>query len=75
MDPSIDPTAIDVFISGHTHAPSLSEMARKDGRRAVVVNSGCLFAATAPISPRLAGPPVFISKFELTHARVYVRDG
>jgi UDP-2,3-diacylglucosamine pyrophosphatase LpxH len=75
MDPSLDPKAIDVFISGHTHAPSLSEMARQDGRRAVVVNSGCFLRQMQPISPRLKGPPVFISKFELTHARVYVRDG
>ena len=75
MDPSIDPKAIDVFISGHTHAPSLSEMARQDGRRAVVVNSGCFLRQMQPIKPRLKGPPVFISKFELTHARVYVRDG
>ena len=28
-----------------------------------------------PISPRLKGPPVFVSKFMLTHARVYARDG
>ena len=48
MDPSIDPKAIDVFISGHTHAPSLSEMARQDGRSAVVVNSGCSCGKCSP---------------------------
>lgn len=75
MDPSIDPTTIDVFISGHTHVPSLSEMERPDGRRTVVVNSGTFLRQLNPILPRLKGPPVFISKFVLTHARVYVRDG
>jgi hypothetical protein len=75
MAPSIDPKAIDVFVSGHTHLPSLTEMERRDGRRAVIVNSGCFLRQLNPISPRLKGPPVFVSKFMLTHARVYARDG
>jgi hypothetical protein len=75
MAPSIDPKTIDVFISGHTHIPSLTEMERRDGRRAVIVNSGCFLRQLNPISPRLKGPPVFVSRFVLTHARVYARDG
>ena len=75
MAPSIDPKTIDVFVSGHTHIPSLTEMERRDGRRAVIVNSGCFLRQLNPISPRLKGPPVFVSRFVLTHARVYVRDG
>ena len=75
MDPSIDPAEIDVFVSGHTHQPSLSEMERPDGRPTVVVNSGCFLRQLHPISPHLKGPPVFVSKFVLTHVRIYVEDG
>jgi hypothetical protein len=32
MAPSIDPKTIDVFVSGHTHIPSLTELERRDGR-------------------------------------------
>jgi UDP-2,3-diacylglucosamine pyrophosphatase LpxH len=73
MDPSLDPTTIDVFVSGHTHLPSLSEMERPDGRRAVMVNSGCFLRQLQPISPHLKGPPVFVSKFVLTHVRVFAQ--
>ena len=41
MDPAFDPTTADVFVSGHTHLPSLAETKRPDGSRAVLVNSGC----------------------------------
>ena len=33
MNPSLDPTTIDVFVSGHTHLPSFSKLER--GRQAV----------------------------------------
>jgi hypothetical protein len=75
MNPSLDPTAIDVFVSGHTHLPSLSETERADGRRTVMVNSGCFLRQLQPVSPHLKGPPVFVSKFVLTHVRVFVQDG
>jgi hypothetical protein len=71
MAPSADPKTIDVFVYGHTHMPALTEMERRDGRRAVIVNSGCFLRQLNPISPRLKGPPVFVSRFVLTHARVY----
>ena len=32
---------IAVFVSGHTHAPAMSELARADGRRTAIVNTGC----------------------------------
>src|SRR5215216_6435278 len=40
LDPSLDPTTIDVFVCGHTHLPSFSEVERPDGTRryAVMVN-------------------------------------
>ena len=72
MAPSLDPTTVDAFISGHTHLPSLSEVERPGGRRCVAVNSGCWLRQLHPISPRLKGPPVFVSRFVLTHVRVFV---
>jgi UDP-2,3-diacylglucosamine pyrophosphatase LpxH len=75
MNPSLDPTTIDVFVSGHTHLPSLSEAKRPTGKRAVMVNSGCFLRQLQPVSPHLKGPPVFVSKFVLTHVRVFARDG
>lgn len=74
MNPSLDPTTVDVFVSGHTHLPSLSEVERTDGERAVMVNSGCFLRQLQPVSPRVKGPPVFVSKFVLTHVRIFVRD-
>jgi len=73
MDPSIDPTTIDVFISGHTHLPSLVEAERPDGMRPVMVNSGCFLRQLQPVTPHLKGPPVFVSKFVLTHVRVFTQ--
>ncbi len=75
MNPFLDPTTIDVLVSGHTHLPSLSEVERADGRRAVMVNSGCFLRQLQPVSPHLKGPPVFVSKFVLTHVRVFVQEG
>jgi hypothetical protein len=71
MDPSIDPTIIDVFVSGHTHLPSLVEAEGPDGTRPVMVNSGCFLRQLQPVTPHLKGPPVFISRFVLTHVRIY----
>jgi UDP-2,3-diacylglucosamine pyrophosphatase LpxH len=73
MDPSIDPTTIDVFISGHTHLPSLVEAERPNGRHSVMVNSGCFLRQLQPVTPHLKGPPVFLSKFVLTHVQVYAQ--
>src|ERR671921_700057 len=73
MDPDFDPTTADVFVSGHTHLPSLAETERGDGSRAVLVNSGCFLRQLQPITPRLKGPPVFVSKFVLTHVRVFAQ--
>ena len=75
MNASLDPTTINVFASGHTHLPSLSESQRPDGARAVMVNSGCFLRQLQPVSRHVKGPPVFVSKFVLTHVRVFVQDG
>jgi UDP-2,3-diacylglucosamine pyrophosphatase LpxH len=75
MDSSLDPTTVDVFVSGHTHLPSLEEIEQPDGGRVVVANSGCWLRQLQPVPPHLKGPPVYVSKFVLTHVRVYARDG
>ncbi len=72
MNPSLDPTTVEVFVSGHTHLPSLSELDRQDGRRCALVNSGCFLRQLQPVTPHLKGPPVFVSKFVLTYVRVFV---
>jgi len=73
MDASLDPAAIDVFVSGHTHLPSLDEVEKREGGTAVMVNSGCWLRQLQPVPPRLEGPPIFVSRFVLTHVRVYAR--
>jgi UDP-2,3-diacylglucosamine pyrophosphatase LpxH len=73
MNPSLDPTTIDVFVSGHTHLPSLSEIERPGGRHAVMVNSGCWLRQLQPVAAYLKGPPVFVSRFVLTHVRVFAQ--
>jgi UDP-2,3-diacylglucosamine pyrophosphatase LpxH len=75
MDPDLDPTTVDVFVSGHTHLPSLAKVERPDGGRVVMVNSGCFLRQLQPVLPHLKGPPVFVSKFVLTHVRVFAQDG
>lgn len=75
MDDTIDPKGIDVFVSGHTHLPSLEEAKRPDGGKYVMVNSGCWLRQLQPVRARLKGPPVFVSKFVLTHARVFAEGG
>jgi UDP-2,3-diacylglucosamine pyrophosphatase LpxH len=75
MDSSLDPTTVNVFVSGHTHLPSLEEIEQPDGGRVVVANSGCWLRQLQPVPPHLKGPPVYVSKFVLTHVRVYARDG
>ena len=47
---------IDVFVSGHTHAPALSGVPRE----AVVVNSGCWLRQLRPVPARYSGPPVYV---------------
>jgi UDP-2,3-diacylglucosamine pyrophosphatase LpxH len=75
MDAELDPKTVDIFVSGHTHLPSLVEVERPGGRRAVMVNSGCFLRQLQPVSAHMKGPPVFVSKFVLTHVRVFAQDG
>jgi UDP-2,3-diacylglucosamine pyrophosphatase LpxH len=63
-----------VFVSGHTHAPSLTRFENPAGRPGIQVNSGCWLRQLQPVPARLGLPPVFVSRFVQTHVRVY-RDG
>ena len=63
---------IDVFVSGHSHAPALSRLPRDQGEVVVVVNSGCWLRQLRPVPARFGGPPVYVSGFVQTHARVYL---
>jgi UDP-2,3-diacylglucosamine pyrophosphatase LpxH len=68
------PAEIAVFVSGHTHAPSLTEFKSGSGRRGVLVNSGCWLRQLQSLRTHLRAPTVFVSRFVQTHVRIY-RDG
>jgi hypothetical protein len=74
MDRDLPGRQIDVFVSGHTHAPSLSEIRRENGEAAIIVNSGCWLRQLHPVHAHFRGPPVFAPKFVQTHVRVYPGD-
>jgi UDP-2,3-diacylglucosamine pyrophosphatase LpxH len=59
-----------VFVSGHTHAPAISELAHADGSWTVIVNTGCWLRQLRPVPAWLGGPPVFVPVFVHSHARV-----
>jgi Calcineurin-like phosphoesterase len=59
-----------VFVSGHTHAPALSELTAADGRRVVLANTGCWLRQLQPVPAWLGGPPVFVPAYVHTHLRV-----
>jgi hypothetical protein len=64
-----------VFVSGHTHAPSVTQFDLRDGMRGVLVNSGCWLRQLQALRTYFRLPTVFISRFVLTHVRVYRSDG
>ena len=64
-----------VFVSGHTHAPAISKLARADGRTTVIVNTGCWLRQLQPVNARLGAPPVFVPAFVHTHVRVRPGQG
>jgi UDP-2,3-diacylglucosamine pyrophosphatase LpxH len=65
------PGTIAVFVSGHTHAPSLTGFDAGNGNRGVLVNSGCWLRQLQPVAAHLGAPPVFVGRFVQTHVRVY----
>ncbi|HYO31179.1 MAG TPA: metallophosphoesterase [Thermomicrobiales bacterium] len=61
---------IAVFVSGHTHAPALEKIVRDGAGPALAVNTGCWLRQLRPVAAHFGTPPVFVSSFVLTHARV-----
>lgn len=74
LAPDLD-RPIAVFVSGHTHAPSMTQFNPGSGTRGVLVNSGCWLRQLQALRTYFRLPTVFISRFVLTHVRVYRRDG
>ena len=72
MNADLPGREIDVFVSGHTHAPSLSEIRCENGEAVIIVNSGCWLRQLQPVQAHFRGPPVFVSKFVQTHVRVFL---
>ncbi|MGH3729595.1 MAG: hypothetical protein ACRDTU_12740 [Micromonosporaceae bacterium] len=63
---------IAVFVSGHTHSPSIGDVEREDGPGTVVVNTGCWLRQLWAVSAWLKAPPVFVPTFVQSHVRVRV---
>ena len=64
-----------VFVSGHTHAPVLAELAAAGGRRTVLANTGCWLRQLQPVPAWGGGPPVFVPAYVQTHVRVRSSPG
>jgi hypothetical protein len=74
MAEDISGREIAVFVSGHTHAPSLSPLTRRDGTALVVANTGCWLRQLQPVMPWLGAPAVYVPAFVRTHVRVRSDD-
>jgi hypothetical protein len=59
-----------VSVSGHTHAPAMSELVRADGSSMVIVNTGCWLRQLQPVPAWVSGPPVFVPAYVHSHVRV-----
>jgi UDP-2,3-diacylglucosamine pyrophosphatase LpxH len=66
---------IGVFVSGHTHAPALTQFAGPSGRKGAIVNSGCWLRQLQPVPAHPGAPPVYVSRFVQTHVRAYSDSG
>jgi UDP-2,3-diacylglucosamine pyrophosphatase LpxH len=72
--PDIAYRDIGVFVWAHSHAPSLTVLER-EADTAVAANTGCWLRQLQPVRAHLRAPPVFVSRFVLTHVRVRRVDG
>ena len=70
MAGGVTPRNIAVFVSGHTHAPSSSQLRRDDETMTVIVNTGCWLRQLHPVPARFGAPHVFVPMFVQTHVRV-----
>lgn len=64
-----------VFVSGHTHDPALATADTTDGRRIVIVNSGCWLRQLQSVRAHFRAPEVFANRFVQTHVRIRRQDG
>jgi hypothetical protein len=74
MASGVDPADIPVFVSGHTHSPSSSNLVRPNGATTAIVNTGCWLRQLQPVKARFGAPHVFVPVFIQTHARVRRSD-
>jgi hypothetical protein len=74
MRPDIPACEISVFVSGHSHAPSIRELRRRDGNIAAVVNTGCWLRQLQPVAARFGGPPVFVPLYVQSHVQAFIGD-
>jgi len=65
---------ISVFITGHTHDPSLRMVERPHGKPAIIANSGCWLRQLRPVQTIFRTPPIFVASYVQTHIRIYRRD-
>lgn len=70
MAGGVTPRNIAVFVSGHTHAPSSTQLRRDDETTTVIVNTGCWLRQLHPVPARFGAPHVFVPMFVQTHVRV-----
>jgi len=69
------PGEIAVFVSGHTHAPALTQFERPaSGGPGIAINSGCWLRQLQPMKAHFRAPAVFVNVFVQTHVRVFLRD-
>ena len=59
-----------VFVSGHTHAPSLTDFDSGSGSPGAIVNSGCWLRQLQPVRAHLGAPAVYVGRFVQTHVRL-----
>jgi UDP-2,3-diacylglucosamine pyrophosphatase LpxH len=71
MNSELPGRQISIFISGHTHAPSLQKIARVNGTGAIIINSGCWLRQLQAVPSHLNSPPVFVATYVQTHVRVF----
>ena len=75
MASNVSGTNIAVWVSGHSHAPGSAEVQHADGRRVVMVNTGCWLRQLQPVQAHFGAPAVFVPAFVQTHVRVRCEDG
>jgi hypothetical protein len=61
---------IDVWVWGHSHAPSLNWVPRASRDPGIAANCGCWLRQVRPVAAHFRAPPVFVPRFVLTHIRV-----